>query len=452
MPPPRPEYRLTDYEETDNTQTFSLEQTQQKAFESLQNVLKCCVDGSPLSMLSSTEANDMFAIAEQINVDRDAKDENAAVGTGNVKRIGQGPEPSRSDNEDKKSFADYTVNIRRIEHILRYYIHEQALDPFTPKGLLRYAVKTFLLKLETSSNEEPAAFVRPHRLSTWDHNGQQYKIQPYLIVNAGGKQKILSVHKAIIKAHRGELQHTVFRIWIFDQTMYAKAIEASSRYPYMTDSAKEMMGWQVWEQTYDGNNDRSNCSAMAFECARILLKGANPDCRVALKDMRFQGMNFDSFEDFESFDYSPCFSAFILKSPQPLDRHKQLTGASSKLVKIAVQMTEESTNPFKVGKNLTLNLDQVYDKVGGKGEKDRRQKRDALKQVAQSFDLWAEFCLTVPEAKACSLTDRLKLMNKTDPAKSNEVVYDPVNYDPGNYDPGNYDPGNYAKQKAWNSD
>jgi hypothetical protein len=43
-------------------------------------------------------------------------------------------------------------------------------------------------------------------------------------------------------------------------------------------------------------------------------------------------------------------------------------------------------------------------------------------------------------------------MNKTDPAKSNEVVYDPVNYDPGNYDPGNYDPGNYAKQKAWNSD
>ena len=247
MPPPRPEYRPTDcdtdYEETDNNQTFSLEQTQQKAFESLQNVLKCCVDGSPLSMLSSTEADDMFAIAENINVDRDARYENAVVGTGNLKKIGQGPEPSRSDNKDKKSFADYTVNIRRIEHILRYYIHEQALDPFTPKGLLRYAVKTFLLKLNTSSNEEPAAFVRPHRLSTRDVNGG-YKIQPYLIVNAGGKQKILSVHKAIIKAHKGDDQHTVFRIWIFDQTMYAKATEASSRSPHMTDSAKKMMGME----------------------------------------------------------------------------------------------------------------------------------------------------------------------------------------------------------------
>ena len=247
MPPPRFQYRPTDsdsdYEETDNNQTFSLEQTQQKAFESLQNVLKCCVDGSPLSMLSSREADDLFAIAEDINVEREERNENAAVGTGNLKRIGLGPEPSRSDNKDIKSFADYTVNIRRIEHILRYYIHEQALDPFTPKGLLRYAVKTFLLKLNTFSSEEPAAFVHPHKLSTWDDNGG-YKVQPYLIVNAGGKQKILSVHKAIIKAHKGDDQHTVFRIWIFDQTMYAKATEASSRSPHMTDSAKKMMGME----------------------------------------------------------------------------------------------------------------------------------------------------------------------------------------------------------------
>jgi len=157
--------------------------------------------------------------------------------------------------------------------------------------------------------------------------------------------------------------------------MYAKAIEASFHKPFMSEPAKKMMGWKAWQQTYDGNDDRANCSAMAFECARMLLKGADPDCRVALKDMRFQGMEIKSFEDFESFDYSPRFSAFILKSPEPLDRHKQLTEASSKLVRIAVQMTEESANPFKVGKNMTLNLDQVYDKVGGKNEKDRNQKR-----------------------------------------------------------------------------